>query len=269
MSKINLIAEIGWNHMGDTSLAKEMVIAAKESGADYAKFQTWSVINLINGPWDKDGRREIYKKAELSKKMHEELYEFCLKNNIKFLTSIFNINDYFKIENLKLDIIKIPSHEIYNLKLIEELLPKYKTLLVSTGAAKWEEIVNITKLKEFKKITFMHCVSSYPCSFSMLNFNKFNELKKFSNNNIGYSGHYDGIDDAKLAINLDANYIEKHFTIDKNLPGRDNKFAILPDQFKELSKYRNDYIEMKKNYNLDVQNSEFDIFKNYRGRWGK
>jgi N,N'-diacetyllegionaminate synthase len=268
MIKVNLIAEIGWNHMGNMSLAKEMIIAAKESGADYAKFQTWSVKNLTNGPWDKDGRREIYKKAELSKEMHEQLYEVCLKNNIKFLTSIFNINDLFKIENLKLDIIKIPSHEIYNLKLIEELLPKYQNLLVSTGAANWEEITSITKLNEFKKIIFMHCVSSYPCSFEMLNFNKFNELKKFSNN-VGYSGHYDGIDDAKLAINFDAKYIEKHFTIDKNLPGRDNKFAILPDQFKKLSKYRYDFIEMKKNHNLNIQKSELDIFKNYRGRWGK
>lgn len=268
MSKINLIAEIGWNHMGDMSLAKEMIIAAKEFGADYAKFQTWSETNLLNGPWDHDGRREIYKKAELSKEKHEELYEFCKKNKIKFLTSIFNTNDLYKIETLELDVIKVPSHEVYNLKLIEELMRKYKILLISTGAAKWKEILEITKFKEFKKIIFMHCVSSYPCSFEMLNFNKFKELQKISNKNIGYSGHYDGIDDAKIAINLGAIYIEKHFTISKDLPGRDNKFAILPQKFKELSNYINDYIKMEKNYNLELQDSEFDIFQNYRGRWG-
>ena len=76
---VEIIAEIGWNHMGDISLAKEFIDAAKESGADYAKFQTWSVKNLKNGPWDSDGRKEIYQKAELTKEMHEELFEYCIK----------------------------------------------------------------------------------------------------------------------------------------------------------------------------------------------
>ena len=90
---MKVIAEIGWNHMGDMELAKEMVAAAGEAGADYAKFQTWSVDNLKRGPWDNDGRLEIYKKAELSRKQHEEMAEYCDSKNILFLTSVFNIND--------------------------------------------------------------------------------------------------------------------------------------------------------------------------------
>ena len=77
---MRIIAEIGWNHMGDMSIAKEMILAAKKSGADYCKFQTWSEKFLKKGAWDKDGRREIYKKAELSHDQHRELKDFCIKN---------------------------------------------------------------------------------------------------------------------------------------------------------------------------------------------
>ena len=85
-----LIAEIGWNFLGDLNLAKEMILAAKESGADFAKFQTWSTKDLIKGPWHKDNRINLYKKAELSENDHYELNEFCKKKKIIFLTSVFN-----------------------------------------------------------------------------------------------------------------------------------------------------------------------------------
>ena len=88
--KIKLIAEIGWNHMGDMELAKNMIISAAKSGADICKFQTWSEKNLKSGPWDNDGRREIYKKAELSEEQHFELKKICEENKVLFLTSVFN-----------------------------------------------------------------------------------------------------------------------------------------------------------------------------------
>ncbi len=263
-----LIAEIGWNHMGDLNLAKEMVFAAKENGADYAKFQTWSVKNLKPGPWDNDGRKEIYEKAELTKDMHENLYEYCEKIKIKFLTSIFNLGDLEKLENLDLKIIKLPSHEIYNLNLIEKLCEKYEKVLVSTGAAKWEEIIKITNLKSFKKIILLHCVSSYPCNFEDINFFKYKKLEEISINQIGYSGHYNGIEDGIIAITLGASYLEKHFTIDNNLPGRDNKFAILPEELNKISQFKNKFIKMMDHKNINLKEGEMDIFNNYRGRWG-
>ena len=86
---MKLIAEIGWNHMGDMDLAKKMIEAAASSGANYCKFQTWSEKKLVSGSWDDDGRREIYKKAELSESQHYGLKEYCEKKNTKFLTTIF------------------------------------------------------------------------------------------------------------------------------------------------------------------------------------
>ena len=111
---MKIIAEIGWNHLGDMGIAKQMINAASTAGADYCKFQTWSVKNLKSGSWDDDGRRELYNKAELSKEMHYELKDYCDENNIKFLTSIFNINDVEFLSKLSPEVIKIGSPEIYN-----------------------------------------------------------------------------------------------------------------------------------------------------------
>jgi sialic acid synthase SpsE len=266
--KIKIIAEIGWNHMGEISLAKKMIKSAAENGADMVKLQTWSECNLRQGPWDNDGRRQIYKKAELNEPDYLELKKFSKKNKIELFTSLFNLNDYGKISKCKFPIIKIPSHETYNIKLIKFCLERFEILLISTGASKWNEIKKISKLKNFKnKIFLMHCVSSYPSEANMTNIPRIEKLKKLTSN-IGFSGHYQGIDDAIIAISMGATYIEKHFTIDNDLPGRDNKFALLPKDLKRLSQFRDNFIEMKKYRGLDLQKSEYDIFRNYRGRWG-
>ena len=114
----------------------------------------------------------------------------------------------------------------------------------------------------------MHCVSSYPLEKQNINFPKFYKLRKLSKN-IGYSGHFNGIDDAVIAISLGASFVEKHFTINKTLPGRDNKFAILPNDLKVLNEFRNNVSFMNIDRGLNVQKCEIDIFKNYRGRWSK
>ena len=265
---LKLISEIGWNHMGDMSLAKKMILESKNSGADFAKFQTWKVKNLKKGAWDHDGRIDIYKKAELNEDQHYELKQFCDKNNIQFLTSVFNEEDLHFLKKINLEYIKIPSHEIYNESLIKKSVDQFPKILISTGAARWNEILNIIKKFGTENLIYMHCTSSYPCLAENVNFPKLMELKKIVKN-LGYSGHYQGIDDAKIAISLGAKYIEKHFTIDRNLPGRDNKFAILPKEFKEMDYFRNNYIKMNTDKGLDIQDVEKDIFENYRGRWNK
>lgn len=266
-NKIFLIAEIGWNHMGNMKLAEKMIKAAKKAGADYCKFQTWKVKNLVNGSWDNDGRKEIYLKAELSDKKHQILKKICKKNKIVFFTSIFNEDDLPFLKKINKNIIKIPSHEIYNIKLISKCLNTFDKVLISAGASNWSEIKKISKLKNFKKKgILMHCISSYPCESKNLNFKKIDYIKKLSTI-FGYSGHYNGIEDAILAIASGATYIEKHFTIDNNLPGRDNKFAIKPHELNKISNFRNFYTSSIKFKGLDIQKCEEDIYTNYRGRW--
>ena len=180
---MKIIAEIGWNHMGDMSLAKKMIDSASINGADICKFQTWSEKNLKPGPWDTDGRREIYKKAQLSQDQHFELKKYCENKNVKFLTSIFNKTDLDFLLRVNSKMIKIPSHEIYNLDLIENCLIKFDKILISTGAAKWSEIERLTKVKNKSKIIFMHCVSAYPCNPENINFprlkNTFHSVHRF------------------------------------------------------------------------------------------
>lgn len=269
MIKTKLIAEIGWNHFGDIQLAKKMILAAKKSGADIVKLQTWSVRNLVSGPWDKDGRRQIYEKAELSERDYLELSNFSKKNKIELMTSLFNIKDYESIKKCRFKKIKIPSHEVHNLKLIKFCVKRFKEIIISTGAAKWSEIKKITKIKGFKKkISLLHCVSAYPLKNEFINMNKMHELKKLTKN-VGYSGHSEDIYDAVYAICLGANYIEKHFTTNKKLPGRDNKFALTPKDFSNLNNIKNKIFLMNKSRGLNVQKCELEIYNKYRGRWGK
>ena len=269
MNNIELIAEIGWNHMGNMRLAKKMIVAAKKSGATYCKFQTWSVDNLTEGAWDSDGRRKIYEKAQLTLDKHKYLIKECKKNKIKFLTSVFNLNDIKNLKKLNLKEIKIPSHEIHNLELIKSCIKNFKRVFISTGASKWSEIKKIKKIiKNKKNICLMHCVSSYPCLPENINLPRLKSLSKLSTF-LGYSGHMGGINDAIASICFGATVIEKHFTINKKLPGRDNKNAILPEDMKALAEFANNYKNMSINRGLDLQKCEMDIFKNYRGRWSK
>ena len=267
--KIKIIAEVGWNHMGDLNLAEKMIIGAASAGADFCKFQTWKVDSLKNGPCDKDGRLEIYKKAELTDAKHKKVFEICKKNGINFMTSVFNLKHIEFIASISDEIIKIPSHEIYNVDLIKKAQDFFKTVIISVGACNWEEFKNTySKIDLSKDLYFLHCVSSYPLEAENVNMLKLKSIFEM-HNKIGYSGHFSGIDDAILAICHGAQFIEKHFTIDNNLPGRDNKFAIKIDELKKLVEFKNNYLNMIKDKGLDVQDCEMDIYKNYRGRWSK
>ena len=150
MNKPELIAEIGWNHQGDMSLAKKMIKAAKSSGADYAKFQTWSVKRLKKGEWDNDGRREIYKKAELTKENHIELIKTCIEENINFLSSVFSVDDAKILVELKVKRVKIPSFESRNIELIDYCFSNFEHIYVSTGTSSLDEISKYIQVKRFQ-----------------------------------------------------------------------------------------------------------------------
>tara|TARA_B100000989_G_scaffold285589_1_gene253444 strand:+ start:25466 stop:26290 length:825 start_codon:yes stop_codon:yes gene_type:complete len=268
-----LVAEIGWNFIGNLSLAKKMILKAKKSGADAVKFQIWDPKFLKKGDWDLDGRRKIYEKASLNERKYKLLKNFAKKNSIRCFASVFNKEGINMLNKLKDDWVKIPSHEAYNLDLIELAFRNFKKVIISLGCLKKKELQKIlsfiTKNGSYKKkAILLHCVSSYPLEPENCNFEKFDYLKrKFDN--IGYSGHMQGINDALFALSKGASLIEKHFTINNNLPGRDNKFAILPHQFLLLNNFRNNLKKFRKKKGLGLLSCEKDIFKNYRGRWSK
>ena len=261
-----LIAEIGWNHMGNMTLAKEMILAAKESGCDFAKFQTWSVDRLKPGVWDTDGRREIYENAELDLDKHIELKEYCDEVGIGFMSSVFSIEDAKLLKQVVTDYVKIPSFESRNIELIHYCLKNFEHLIISTGTSTYDEIRSVVVNIPPERYTLLHCVSSYPCNFDIVNLPRMEYLKNLSNS-IGFSDHSQGIESSVLSLGMGVDFIEKHFTTNNDLPGRDNKFAVLPSDMKRLS----DYIKISKKVmsdkGVDYQDCELDSRENYTGRF--
>tara|TARA_B100000214_G_scaffold335610_1_gene278984 strand:+ start:469 stop:1302 length:834 start_codon:yes stop_codon:yes gene_type:complete len=264
MTKV--IAEIGWNHCGDIELAKQFIVSAKESGADYAKFQTWSTSRLKNGAWDEDGRREIYEKAELSKEDHLDLIQCCKINNISFLSSVFSIPDAQLLKDLNCDIVKIPSFESRNKELITFCDNNFKEIIMSCGTSTFDEIKESIQLINKADLYLMHCVSVYPQEYAEANIPKMQRLKSLCKK-VGLSDHIEGVESSKIAIGEGAVIIEKHFTIDKDLPGRDNKFAILPHQLKDLTEFIKNRELMLKDLGLGFNPKENDSRTNYTGRF--
>ena len=264
--RCDLIAEIGWNHMGDMSLAKEMIAAAAEAGADYAKFQTWSVKFLTKGDWDDDGRLDIYRKAELTADNHHDLFQYCKSKGISFLTSVFNATHFALVDDLGMDKVKVPSHEVYNTELLKQAAARFGHVFVSTGAANWDEVKKIPSAMGDAGFTLMQCTSAYPVEALDINLPRINALRDLSHN-VGYSGHFFGIEDAVLALSYGVSVIEKHFTIDKSLPGRDNKFALDADEFTQLTKFRDASAAMNTDRGCEMLKCELPIYNNYRGRW--
>lgn len=265
---IQVIAEIGWNHCGDMELAKQMAKAAQESGATYAKYQTWSVDRLKPGAWDKDGRRQIYEKAELSKQDHIDLIRYCEQIGIKFLSSVFSIPDAELLVELGCKEVKIPSFESRNHELIKFCDKNFDTIFMSTGTSTLQEVEISSNYFQDASWYLLHCVSTYPCLPKHANIQRMTRIKDAVRGiKIGYSDHIQGVESAKVAIGQGAEVIEKHFTTDKNLPGRDNKFAILPDDMKDLTSYINVRKDMLIYRGKDYQSSEVDSRVNYEGRF--
>ena len=263
---IKVIAEIGWNHCGDIDLAKKFVESASKNGATYAKFQTWSTSRLKNGAWDHDGRKEIYEKAELSIEDHQTLIKCCEENNISFLSSVFSIPDAQLLIELGCEIVKIPSFESRNHELISFCDNNFKTIIMSTGTSTFDEISESINKIHNADLYLMHCVSVYPQDYSEANLPKMKKLMSICEK-VGLSDHIEGDESSKVAVGEGAIIIEKHFTIDKNLPGRDNKFAILPEQLKDLTDFIKNRELMFNNLGLGYNEKENDSRINYTGRF--
>lgn len=276
---IEIIAEIGWNHMGDMNLAENMIYAAARSGADYAKFQTWSVNRLKPGPWDNDGRREIYEKAELSKSDHFKLKEICDTEGIKFMSSVFSIPDAELLAEVQTECVKIPSFECRNIQLINYCRDRFDKIFISFGTATKDEILktmNCFTIDERMsgKLVPMHCVSTYPLKAENANLNRINLLSilmgiQTDKQQYGYSDHMQGVDSAMIALEHGVTVIEKHFTTDQSLPGRDNKFSCLPRDIARLRRYINLRDTMNSYLKVDYQDVEAESRKIYTGRFNK
>lgn len=268
---MRLIAEIGWNHMGDLSLCKKMIEDATRSGATDVKLQFWQEKNLKQGPWDNDGRREIYKKAQLSTQDLTELQKFSNQLGAKFFFSVFDVGDCEAVISCgEFKSIKIPSHEVYNLELISLCCDNFEDVVISVGACSEAEFNDVMRACDGNEgVTILHCVSAYPCNFEDLGASKFALIQEACSNNmkIGFSDHTQSNDAALVFAGMGARTFERHFTSDKGLPGRDNKFAASPDEFAEYAHLLQSFGASLNRDSFHLTAAEKEIISNYRGRW--
>ena len=254
MSKVLIVAEIGCNHNGSKKLAEEMVVEAKRCGVDAVKFQTFKARDLISTYAPKaeyqkettgtgDTQLEMTEKLELSHDDFLELKSFAESLGLIVFSTPFDMGSISFLELLDQRIWKIPSGEITNLPYLERIGAikcKDKMVIVSTGMATIKEIkdcLDILKKAGTKEdeITLLHCNTEYPTPDEDVNILAINGLKdNFPNISIGFSDHSVGYTAAIGATVLGISMIEKHFTLDKNLPGPDHKASATPDEFKAL-----------------------------------
>jgi len=250
ISKTLIIAEAGVNHNGDLEIAKELIHQAAIAGADLVKFQTFTVAKLLTleapkADYQKDpnalttSNYEMLESLELSKNDHLELIQECKKHGIEFFSTAFDEASLSFLLELGMSKIKIPSGEITNKPLLEFIAQFDMPVIMSTGMAELNDIQRAIEVLSNNKltrenITILHCTSQYPASFENINLRAITSMKKKFNLNIGYSDHTLGAEAAIAAVSLGASIIEKHITLDSNMPGPDHKASMEPKDFQDM-----------------------------------
>ena len=244
-----IIAEAGVNYNGDIKLAKKMVKAAAEAGADIVKFQTGipeKVISRfaekaeyqkVNTGDAKESQLDMARKLMLPWEVYEELIACCKENNIEFLSTPFDIDSADFLHKLGMHTWKIPSGEITNLPLLTRIAGFREKIIMSSGMSTLSEVrdaVEILKKNGAKDITLLQCNTEYPTPFEDVNLRVMQTLRKEFGLPTGYSDHTLGIEAAIAAAALGAEVIEKHFTLDRTMDGPDQVASIEPDELKKM-----------------------------------
>jgi N,N'-diacetyllegionaminate synthase len=243
---LQIIAEAGVNHNGDIELAKQLIDVAADAGADYVKFQTFSADRLVTKSADKaeyqkqssesaESQFEMLKRLELSVEMHLELIEHCALRSIKFLSTGFDIQSVDLLVGLGLGLIKIPSGEITNLPFLRFIGSLGLPVILSSGMSTMKEIGDALSILEQTglrrdKTTVLHCTTEYPTPMDEVNLRAMSSIRKTLGVAVGYSDHTVGIEVSIAAVALGASVIEKHFTLDRTLPGPDHKASLEPNE---------------------------------------
>lgn len=258
--KINIIAEIGVNHNGSLIRAKELILAARNSGADAVKFQLYKTENLVrlntklapyqyNNVPEQEDQYSMLEKLELSQTDIITLVKYSKEMGIIFIASVFDLESLNLYNSLKSNYIKIPSGEITNSPLLHEIAKTDYNILMSTGMASLEEIklaieilLNGGTLKE--KITLLHTTTSYPTSIDEVNLNRIFKLKSMFGLNVGFSDHTISDTAAIMAVAIGSRLFEKHITLDTNDIGPDHKASLDVIEFSNYTKSIHDAIRV-------------------------
>ena len=247
MNKTLIIAEAGVNHNGSIELAKKLIDVAAEAGVDYVKFQTFKAEKLVakdakkaayqtkNMGGSDDSQFNMLKKLELDKEAHLILIDYCKSKNIKFLSTAFDHESIDLLNDLGIDLFKVPSGEITNFPYLKKIASKGKPIILSTGMADLGEIedaLNVCLNEGISKelISILHCNTEYPTPMKDVNLKAMQTIGDAFKVKTGYSDHTLGIEIPIAAVALGAVCIEKHFTLDRNMEGPDHKASLEPSE---------------------------------------
>jgi len=245
-----IIAEAGVNHNGDINLAKRLIDIAKEAGASAVKFQTFKAEEVVTKDAEKaryqkettgaqESQFEMIKKLELSEKDFLDLFTYAQEKGIIFLSSPFDQGSVDLLDEFGVPAFKIGSGEITNFPLLKHIAKKGKPIVLSTGMATLGEVaeaVEVIRKEGAAEIILLHCVSSYPAKIEDMNLKAMETLKTAFQLPVGLSDHSIGVTIPIAATALEASIIEKHFTLDKNLPGPDHQASLEPEELRQMVK---------------------------------
>ena len=243
-----VIAEAGVNHNGDVEIARQLVDVALQAGADAVKFQTFKAERLAMPTAPKaeyqlqttgatESQCEMLRRLELSAEAHRNVMAYCRKEGILFMSSPFDEESADFLAELGVAVFKIPSGEITNLPFLAHLARKGKPLIVSTGMSYLGEVETAVRTLEQtgnRDFVLLHCVSNYPARPSDINLRAMQTMAAAFGAPVGYSDHTTGIEVALAAVALGACVVEKHFTLDRTLPGPDHQASLEPDELAAL-----------------------------------
>lgn len=246
-----IIAEAGVNHNGSIENAFKLIDAAAEAGVDYIKFQTFKSDKLVSVSAKKadyqiqntsnsdETQLQMLQKLELSQEQHEKLITYCNKKRVHFFSTAFDLDSLEYLHKIGLQMVKIPSGEITNLPYLSKAASLFQKVILSTGMATIPEIedaVNIFTKAGINKdnITILHCNTEYPTPMEDVNLKAMLHIQKVFGTKVGYSDHTLGIEVPIAAVALGASMIEKHFSLDKTMPGPDHSASLEPDELKDM-----------------------------------
>ncbi len=248
--KTLIIAEAGVNHNGDLEMARRLVEVAAQSGADFVKFQTFKADRLVTRQAAKadyqreltaedESQYEMIHRLELTPEMHVALIEHCVRQGIRFLSTGFDIESLDLLAGFGMPLFKIPSGEITNLPYLQHVGRMGMPVILSTGMANMVEIGAALDVLERagtprQQITVLHCNTEYPTPMSDVNLLAMLSIREAFGIQVGYSDHTAGIEVPIAAVALGATVIEKHFTLDRNLPGPDHRASLEPGELKTM-----------------------------------
>ncbi len=246
--KTLIIAEAGVNHNGDLGLAKKMAVVAKNAGADIVKYQT-AVPELVISKFaqkaeyqkeqtgDGESQLDMVRRIHFGFAQHRELKEYCDSIGIQYLSAAFDLPSIDFLASLDLPMFKIPSGEITNLPYLERIAACGKPVLLSTGMSETAEIeaaLQVLRRGGAGEVTVLHCNTEYPTPAKDANLKAMLDIREKFGCPVGYSDHTLGIEADIAAVALGAEVIEKHFTLDKNMPGPDHKASLSPSELMEM-----------------------------------